>query len=105
PCARAWKPVTPSNTRTWTIERNPYSVIVTTAVNQLPYIDKVVLTLAENLEVINLRAIAGEYDYASRHMDLGKLPVFLENQQRGNYKVYLGPGDYCDLISKLHLTS
>ena len=34
--------------------------------NQLPYIDKVVLTLAENLEVINLRAIAGEYDYAGR---------------------------------------
>ena len=81
----------------------PYSVFVDTAGNQLPYIDQVVLTLAENLEVINLRAIAGEYDYASRHMDLGKLPVFLENQQRGNYKVYLDPGDYCDLIIKFNL--
>ena len=74
-----------------------------TAGNQLPYIDKVVLTLAENLEVLNLRAIAGEYDYASRHVDLGKLPVFIENQQRGNYKVYLDPGDYCDLIIKFNL--
>ena len=28
------------------------------------------------------------------HIDLGKLPVFLENQEKGNYKVYLDPGDY-----------
>jgi len=103
PVLSPWKTVTPNNTPTWTLERNPYSVFVDTAGNQLPYIDKVVLTLAENLEVINLRAIAGEYDYASRHMDLGKLPVFLENQAKGNYKVYLDPGDYCDLIIKFNL--
>ena len=103
PVLSAWKTVTPINTPTWTLERNPYSVFVDTAGNQLPYIDKVVLTLAENLEVLNLRAIAGEYDYASRHVDLGKLPVFLENQQKGNYKVYLDPGDYCDLIIKFNL--
>jgi len=104
PVLSAWKTVTPINTPTWTLERNPYSVFVDTAGNQLPYIDKVVLTLAENLEVINLRAIAGEYDYASRHMDLGKLPVFIENQTKGNYKVYLDPGDYGgDMIIKFNL--
>ncbi len=103
PVLSPWKTVTPINTPTWTLERNPYSVFVDTAGNQLPYMDKVVLTLAENLEVLNLRAIAGEYDYASRHVDLGKLPVFIENQQRGNYKVYLDPGDYCDLIIKFNL--
>ena len=64
PVLSPWKTVTPINTPTWTLERNPYSVFVDTAGNQLPYIDKVVLTLAENLEVLNLRAIAGEYDYA-----------------------------------------
>jgi peptide/nickel transport system substrate-binding protein len=57
-----WKTVTPINTPTWTLERNPYSIWVDTAGNRLPYIDRVVLTLAENLEVLNLRAIAGEYD-------------------------------------------
>jgi hypothetical protein len=46
--------------------------------NQLPYIDKVQLSLAENLEVLNLRAIAGEYDHQERHVDLGKLPVYLD---------------------------
>ena len=104
PVLSAWKTVTPINTPTWTLERNPYSVFVDTAGNQLPYIDRVVLTLAENLEVLNLRAVAGEYDYASRHVDLGKLPVFLENQQKGGYKVYLDPGDYGgDMIIKFNL--
>ena len=104
PVLSAWKTVTPINTPTWTLERNPYSVFVDTAGNQLPYIDRVVLTLAENLEVLNLRVVAGEYDYASRHVDLGKLPVFIENQQKGGYKVYLDPGDYGgDMIIKFNL--
>src|SRR5207245_5661900 len=76
-----------------------------TAGNQLPYIDRVVLTLAENLEVINLRAIAGEYDSQARHLDLAKVPVFIENQQRGGYKLYLDPGDYGgDMIIKFNLS-
>jgi peptide/nickel transport system substrate-binding protein len=104
PVVSPWKTATAINTPTWTLERNPYSIFVDTAGNQLPYIDRVVLTLAENLEVINLRAIAGEYDFQQRHLDLGKLPVFIENQTKGNYKVYLDPGDYGgDMIIKFNL--
>ncbi|HXH10732.1 MAG TPA: ABC transporter substrate-binding protein [Alphaproteobacteria bacterium] len=105
PVVSPWKTVTPINTPTWTLERNPYSIWVDTAGNQLPYIDRVVLTLAENLEVLNLRAIAGEYDLQERHVDLGKVPVILENQQRGGYKLYLDPGDYGgDMIIKFNLS-
>jgi peptide/nickel transport system substrate-binding protein len=93
PVITPWKTTSPITTPTWTLERNPYSIWVDTAGNQLPYIDRIVLTLGENLEVINLRAIAGEYDFQSRHIDLQKLPVLLENQQRGGYKVYLDPSD------------
>jgi peptide/nickel transport system substrate-binding protein len=50
------------------------------------------MTLAENTEVANLRAIAGEYDIQERHMHLSKLPVFLENAKKGNYTVHLDPG-------------
>ncbi len=104
PVLSPWKTVTAINTPTWTLERNPYSVFVDTAGNQLPYIDRVVLTLGENLEVINLRAVAGEYDFQQRHLDLGKLPVFIENQAKGGYKVYLDPGDYGgDMIIKFNL--
>ena len=105
PVVSAWKTVTPINTPIWTLERNPYSIWVDTDGNQLPYIDKIQLTLAENLEVLNLRAIAGEYDFQARHIDIGKLPVFLENQQKGNYKVYLDVADYGgDMIIKFNLS-
>jgi len=92
PVVTPWKTVTPINTPLWTLERNPYFWQVDTEGNQLPYIDKIQLNLAENLEVANLRGIAGEYDEMGRHMDVSKLPVFLENQQKGNYKVVLDSG-------------
>ena len=60
--------------------------------NQLPYIDRVQLTLAENPEVVNLRAVAGDYDYQERFIDLGKLPILLENRARSKYSVHLDPG-------------
>jgi ABC-type transport system substrate-binding protein len=93
PVVTPWKTVSPINTPTWILERNPYSVWVDTDGHQLPYIDRVRMTLGENLELINLRAIAGEYDSQARHIDIGKLPVLVENQQKGNYRVYLDPSD------------
>jgi peptide/nickel transport system substrate-binding protein len=92
PTISAWRMLQPINSQTWLLERNAYFWAVDTAGNQLPYIDKVQLTLAENPEIINLRAIAGEYDYMERFIDLAKLPVFLENAARGKYKVHLDPG-------------
>jgi len=94
PVVSPWKVTSPINTPNFTLERNPYSIWVDTQGNQLPYIDRVQMSLAENLEVVNLRAIAGEYDLQARHLDIGKLPVLVENQQRGNYTVHLDTGDY-----------
>jgi peptide/nickel transport system substrate-binding protein len=92
PTLCAWKMVQPINTQLWVLERNPYYYAVDTEGEQLPYIDRVQMTLAENPEVVNLRAIAGEYDYQERFIDLGKLPIIIENQQRSRYKVHLDPG-------------
>jgi peptide/nickel transport system substrate-binding protein len=86
-----WKTVNPINTPTWVLERNPYYMGVDTAGNQLPYIDRISMTLAENLEVLNLRAVAGQYDLQERHTALGKLPVFLENRAKLGYEVRLDP--------------
>ena len=91
PMMTPWKTVSPINTPTWSMERNPYFWGVDSAGNQLPYIDRITMTLAENTEVANLRAIAGEYDIQERHMGLAKLPVFLENAAKGNYTVHLDP--------------
>ena len=89
PVVGPWKTATPINTPSWTLERNPYYWAVDPAGNQLPYIDRLVFTLAENLEVLNLRAIAGEYDLQERHTALPMLPVYLENQKKGNYRIHL----------------
>jgi peptide/nickel transport system substrate-binding protein len=91
PVLGPWKTVSPINTPNWNLERNPYYWAVDTAGNQLPYIDRITMGLAENLEVLNLRAIAGEYDFQERHTSLSKLPVFVENQRKGNYTLRLDP--------------
>ncbi|RPI10082.1 MAG: ABC transporter substrate-binding protein [Zetaproteobacteria bacterium] len=91
PVLGPWKTVTPINTPTWALERNPFYYGVDSEGNQLPYIDRITMGLAENLEVVNLRAIAGQYDFMERHTALGKLPVFLENRSKGNYDVRLDP--------------
>jgi peptide/nickel transport system substrate-binding protein len=92
PTLGPWKTVQPITSPIWLLERNPFYYAVDTAGNQLPYMDRVQLTLAENLEIINLRAMAGEYDEQERHIDISKLPVILDNQQKGNYKVHLDLG-------------
>jgi peptide/nickel transport system substrate-binding protein len=91
PVLGPWKTVSPINTPTWTLDRNPYYYGIDTQGNQLPYLDRISMGLAENLEVVNLRAIAGQYDLQERHTALAKLPVFLENRSKGNYDVRLDP--------------
>jgi peptide/nickel transport system substrate-binding protein len=91
PVLTPWKTVNPINTPTWVLERNPYYMGVDTAGNQLPYIDRISMTLAENLEVLNLRAIGGQYDLQERHTALAKLPVFIENRAKVGYDVRLDP--------------
>jgi peptide/nickel transport system substrate-binding protein len=91
PTLTPWKTVTPINTPTWVLERNPYFYQVDTAGNQLPYLDRIQMGVAENLEVLNLRAIAGQYDLQERHTAMTKLPVFLENRDKVGYDVRLDP--------------
>lgn len=76
------------------LERNPYYFAVDTGGNQLPYIDRVELTLYENLETLNLAAIAGEFDLQARHVDVAKLPVFIENMDQGNYTIWFDKGAF-----------
>jgi len=87
PSMMAWMVTESINTSRWVFERNPYYFAVDTAGNQLPYIDRVVLTLAEDLEVLNLRAIAGDFTVMGRHIDIAKLPIFLENAPDQNYRI------------------
>jgi peptide/nickel transport system substrate-binding protein len=97
PVLAPWRTVQPINNPVWILERNPYFHEVDTEGNQLPYFDKIQMALAETLEVLNLRAIAGEYDIQERHVDIAKIPVFLENKDKGGYDLHLDPAVHgCD---------
>jgi len=89
PATAAWVAKTGFNTQQAIFERNPYYWAVDTEGNQLPYIDRIVFDLVPNLEVLNLKAIAGELSIQNRHIDVNKLPVFIENQEKGGYRVEL----------------
>jgi len=98
PTMGPWKTVTPVNEEVWSEVRNPYYWAVDTEGNQLPYIDEIRATLAQEKEVMTLRAIAGEYDYQARHLSIGSLPVFIENADKGNYRIDLGRGFQHDTV-------
>ena len=69
-------------------ERNPYFHKVDTAGNQLPYTDGLRRILVENLEVQDLKAIAGEFS----HFGWGKLlsyPTYVDSAEVGGYRVAL----------------
>ena len=91
PALTAWILDVPITQPSWEMIRNPYAIWMDEAGNQLPYMDKVRMRLGEDLEVLNLRAIAGEYGQQARHMDLMKLPVFIENMDKGGYDIHLDP--------------
>ncbi|MEM7030733.1 MAG: ABC transporter substrate-binding protein [Chloroflexota bacterium] len=94
PVLTPWKTEVPITTPNWVLVRNPYYYGVDTAGNQLPYIDRISMTLAEDLQVLNLRAIAGEYDYQARHISLANVPVLLENAADVGYTLYLDPAQH-----------
>lgn len=87
PTTAPFKVTNPINTTQLMAERNPYFFAVDNEGNQLPYIDKVIWTQADNLETVNLRAIAGEYDLQIRHILLDKVPVLKQNQDKQGYTV------------------
>ena len=93
PTINAWVVIDGSEGPQWIFERNPYYNVVDTAGNQLPYIDYVVMTLVQDTEVGALKALAGEIDMQGRHMAADKLPLLLEFQEVGGYRVhqYLSP--------------
>ncbi|MCY3978062.1 MAG: ABC transporter substrate-binding protein, partial [Chloroflexi bacterium] len=69
-------------------ERNPYFFKVDTAGNQLPYTDTLRRILVEDLQVQDLKGIAGEYS----HYGWGTLlsfPTYRENEETGGYRTAL----------------
>lgn len=92
PVIFAWRVTRPSPAQPVVAERNPYYWKVDAEGNQLPYIDRITHFIVENLEVLNLRAATGEVDMQLRHILIDNLPVFVENQERHDYRILMWQG-------------
>jgi peptide/nickel transport system substrate-binding protein len=84
------------NASTLVLERNPYFWAVDTDGNQLPYIDRLQIAVAESMDVVKMRAVAGEVDLGLAVIQENFLdyPLYMEHARAGNYTVRTG--DYAE---------
>jgi len=68
-------------------ERNAYYWKVDPAGNQLPYLDSIVYTMVQSPEILNFKAMTGDADFQDRRIDAANFPLFMENRQKGRYRV------------------
>ncbi len=68
-------------------ERNPYYWKVDTAGNQLPYIDRVFISVVSDLEMVNAKIITGAVDFGLFGTQVPKYPLYKANAEKGNYRV------------------
>jgi len=92
PTMAAWVPYNSTVAdQVFVLRRNPYYIGVDTAGNQLPYIDEIRFTFFAEKQALNMAAVAGELDFQARHIDMTNYPVFIENQEKGGYRVITWP--------------
>lgn len=90
PTMNSWVPKQYTGT-TKVYERNPYFYQVDAAGNQLPYIDRIVLTLTDE-EGYQMKIISGEADLAISRTSLENYPLYKEHEEEGGYRVIAVPG-------------
>jgi peptide/nickel transport system substrate-binding protein len=68
-------------------ERNPYYWKVDTEGRQLPYIDRVVFDIYQTVDSAIINLMNGDYDMGSKGTTLENYPLFVENQDKGDYRL------------------
>ncbi|MFW6007292.1 MAG: ABC transporter substrate-binding protein [Halanaerobiales bacterium] len=81
--------VTERSENTLKAERNPYYPFIDSAGNQLPYIDKLRVNLANETEMASTKAATGEATFAARHLSVKNIPLYKRNEGNENYTTYL----------------
>ena len=71
---------------------NPYYYKVDTSGQQLPYIDEVEEVYAAENELFELKILNGEIQYKAQSLQIGSLPLFQQNQDKGNYDIQMAQG-------------
>ncbi len=72
-----------------TMKRNPYFWQVDTAGNQLPYVDRLLFTIYQDVETLMLDAVAGKLDIQERQIDsLANKPTLAQAAPKGNFRLF-----------------
>ncbi len=104
PTLNPWMLVSTSPT-TATYDRNPYYFKVDADGKQLPYINGIRSQVVADVEMSNLKVLAGEVDFLREDATLDKLDLYKENEQRAGYKVVLLDMHVSPTDARLNLTN
>ncbi|MGH3486929.1 MAG: ABC transporter substrate-binding protein [Actinopolymorphaceae bacterium] len=87
-------------------KRNPYYWKVDPDGSQLPYLDEVAYSYLQNVETCLLKAVSGEFDMHSRHINsLDNKPVLGRGREDGDYDFFeLSPDPMNSAMLTLNLT-
>ena len=70
------------------MDRNAFFWQVDSVGNQLPYIDRLIFNISQDVESLMLDAISGRLDIQERHIDtLQNKPTLSQNMQKGGYRL------------------
>jgi peptide/nickel transport system substrate-binding protein len=104
PSLDPWIPKTRPPADRFIFERNPYYYRIDKEGQQLPYIDRVVLSIADS-KIIPAKTGAGESDLQGRYLRFDNYTFLKAGEERNHYKVWLwrtGPGSQLALYPNLN---
>jgi peptide/nickel transport system substrate-binding protein len=90
PSLQPWVPSADSSEQRMVMVRNPYFHRVDTAGRQLPYVDKVVMDVADG-RLIATKAHAGEADLQARGLSFSDITVLKRGEGHAGYRTLLWP--------------
>jgi len=99
--------ITPSATKDpCKAQRNPYYWKVDPDGNQLPYLDGIFYDYIEDMNVLALKAAAGEIEMMDRHIATNaNKPVFVDNMKKGDYSFFETiPSSMNSMVISVNLT-
>ncbi|WP_162452264.1 ABC transporter substrate-binding protein [Phytoactinopolyspora mesophila] len=103
PVIYAWQVTQPFGQGTQVVfERNPYYWKVDPEGNQLPYIDRHVVNLVEDSELIKLQAMNGELDYQRTVGAPADRALIMDNAEQGGYRTVTTEPDHMNTMA-IHL--
>src|SRR5271163_3043595 len=105
PSLEPWLLKTKPPSERFIFERNPYYYRVDEAGYQLPYIDRVIMSIADS-KIIPAKTGAGESDLQARYLRFDNYTFLKESEERNKYRVRLwrtGPGSQLALYPNLNV--